>query len=381
ALPVHDIETSLFGTSLGVDIVGGVGVNGGHQHHVRAINAVRAAGSIEAAVRNGIVTGGVMYECVEAGIPYVLAGSIRDDGPLPETLMDLVAAQSAYALAGQAFDKDGVNRVILATDGDFNIGISNADDLKRFIEEKRKTGIFLSVLGFGYGNLNDGLMQALAQNGNGNAAYIDTLREAQKVLVEEAGSTLFPIARDVKIQVEFNPAMVAEYRLIGYETRALRREDFNNDKVDAGDIGSGHTVTAIYEITPAGAARTFIDGLRYGSDAPKPSAGKKGEYAHLKLRYKLPKGKKSKRMTVAITTAHDRASIAKVSGDMRFAAGVAAFGQKLRGETHLEDMSYDAIRKLARSGRGADPYGRRAEFLSLIGLARSMGESAVAARN
>ena len=200
--------------------------------------------------------------------------------------------REAYALAEQAFDKDGVNRVILATDGDFNIGISDPDALKRFIVEKRKTGIFLSVLGFGYGNLNDRVMQVLAQNGNGVAAYIDTLREAQKVLVDEASSSLFPIAKDVKIHVEFNPATVAEYRLIGYETRALKREDFNNDKVDAGDIGSGHTVTAIYEITPVGAAGRVVDDLRYGWDDRKPAAGGNGEFAHLKLRYKLPKAKK-----------------------------------------------------------------------------------------
>ncbi|MGI9415259.1 MAG: vWA domain-containing protein [Hyphomicrobiales bacterium] len=289
--------------------------------------------------------------------------------------------REAYALAGQAFVKDGVNRVILATDGDFNIGISDPDALKRFIVEKRKSGIFLSVLGFGYGNLNDAVMQVLAQNGNGVAAYIDTLREAQKVLVDEASSTLFPIARDVKIQVEFNPATVAEYRLIGYETRALKREDFNNDKVDAGDIGSGHTVTAIYEITPVGAAGKVIDDLRYGLDGRKPAAGGNGEYAHLKLRYKLPNAKKSRRIALAITKAHEKAGIRQVSGEMRFAASVAAFGQKLRGEIHVDDMSYDAIRKLARSGRGADPHGRRSDFLSLVGLARSMSPRSLAAWN
>lgn len=287
--------------------------------------------------------------------------------------------REAYALAEQRFDKKGVNRVILATDGDFNIGVSNPEELKRLIEEKRKTGIYLSVLGFGQGNYNDRIMQALAQNGNGNAAYIDTLREARKVLVEEATSTLFPIANDVKIQIEFNPAMVSEYRLIGYETRALKREDFNNDHVDAGDIGSGHTVTAIYEITPTGSARKFIDDLRYRSDAAKLVAGPKGEYAYLKLRYKLPGTTKSKRMNLAITAAHERASITDMSGDMRFAASVAAFGQKLRGETHLLAMSYDDIAKLARSGRGRDPYGWRAEFISLVGLAGSMSQRVVAA--
>ena len=160
--------------------------------------------------------------------------------------------REAYRLAEQSFVKDGVNRVMLATDGDFNVGQTDDDDLKRMIEEKRKTGVFLSVFGFGRGNLNDQMMQTIAQNGNGTAAYIDTLAEAEKVLVEDASSTLFTIAKDVKIQVEFNPAKVSEYRLIGYETRALNREDFNNDRVDAGEIGSGHSVTAIYEITPKG---------------------------------------------------------------------------------------------------------------------------------
>ena len=169
----------------------------------------------------------------------------------------------AYALAEMNYDKEAVNRVILATDGDFNVGITNQNELKSFIEHNRKTGIFLSVLGFGQGNYNDALMQTLAQNGNGNAAYIDSLNEARKVLVDEAGSTLFTIAKDVKIQIEFNPARVHDYRLIGYETRLLKREDFNNDKVDAGEIGSGHSVTAIYEITPVESKEKMIDDLRY----------------------------------------------------------------------------------------------------------------------
>ena len=175
--------------------------------------------------------------------------------------------KEAYKLAEQSFVKGGVNRVMLATDGDFNVGQTDDDDLKRIIEEKRKSGVFLSVFGFGRGNLNDQMMQTIAQNGNGTAAYIDTLAEAEKVLVQDASSTLFPIAKDVKIQVEFNPAAVSEYRLIGYETRALNREDFNNDRVDAGEIGSGHSVTAIYEITPKGSPAKVIDDLRYGQAA------------------------------------------------------------------------------------------------------------------
>ena len=198
---------------------------------------------------------------------------VRNKGRILDALDRLSAGGStaggegirrAYALAEANFDTKGVNRVILATDGDFNVGIRDPEELKGFVERKRETGIFLSVLGFGQGNLNDLLMQKLAQNGNGNAAYIDTLSEARKVLVDEAGSTLFTIARDVKIQVEFNPIRVAEYRLIGYETRMLRREDFNNDLVDAGDVGAGHSVTALYEITPTGSEGRLIDDLRYG---------------------------------------------------------------------------------------------------------------------
>ena len=285
----------------------------------------------------------------------------------------------AYALAERTFDEKSINRVILATDGDFNVGVSDPDELRELIEAKRESGIYLSVLGFGRGNYNDAIMQALAQNGNGNAAYIDTLLEARKVLVEEAGSTLFPIANDVKVQIEFNPAIIAEYRLIGYETRALKREEFNNDAVDAGDIGSGHTVTAIYEVTPTGAARRHIDELRYPSPAIKPDSKFNGEYAYLKLRYKLPGASQSKRVTMVITTRHVRDSIAAVSPDIRFAASVASFGQKLQGSMHLKDMSYDAIRLLAVSGRGTDPNGYRAEFIGLIALAEAMSRKVVAA--
>ncbi len=279
--------------------------------------------------------------------------------------------RQAYALAEQSFDKSGVNRVILATDGDFNVGI-RGDELKRYIETKRKSGVYLSVLGFGRGNYNDALMQKLAQNGNGTAAYIDTLREAQKVLVKEASSTLFPIAKDVKIQVEFNPEMVSDYRLIGYETRSLKRADFNNDKIDAGDIGAGHTVTAIYEITPAGAGKKLIDDLRYQKNKPSPDTSRSfdGEYAFLKMRYKLPKEDVSKLISVPVTTKMEVGSMAELSKDMRFAASVAAFGQKLRGISFLQDYSYDNILKLAASGRGRDEYGYRSEFISLVRLAR-----------
>ena len=237
----------------------------------------------------------------------------------------------AYRLAEKSFVKDGVNRVMLATDGDFNVGQTDDEDLKRLIEEKRKTGVFLSVFGFGRGNLNDQMMQTIAQNGNGTAAYIDTLQEAEKVLVQDASSTLFPIAKDVKIQVEFNPAKVAEYRLIGYETRALKREDFNNDRVDAGEIGSGHSVTAIYEITPKGSPATMIDALRYGEAATdNGGVANAGEYAFVKIRYKLPDGDVSKLITTPVTEANEVPSFDAASADQRFSVAVAAFGQKLR---------------------------------------------------
>lgn len=281
--------------------------------------------------------------------------------------------KQAYALAEQQFDKDGVNRVILATDGDFNVGITNREELKGFIERKRESGIFLSVLGFGQGNYNDALMQALAQNGNGNAAYIDTLNEARKVLVDEASSTLFPIAKDVKIQIEFNPQTVSEYRLIGYETRMLNREDFNNDAVDAGDIGSGHTVTAIYEITPVGSKAQLIDDLRYQKQAESEveAADMGAEYAFLKLRYKLPDEDKSRLISLPIDAEQEAASIDQTIDDIRFAASVAAFGQLLRGESYMGDFTYDDVLALAKGATGDDAFGYRHEFLNLVRLAKS----------
>lgn len=280
--------------------------------------------------------------------------------------------RQAYQLAERQIDSAGVNRVILATDGDFNVGISDTGELKSFIERKRASGVTLSVLGFGRGNYNDELMQALAQNGNGNAAYIDTLSEARKVLVEEAGSTLFTIAKDVKLQLEFNPATVSEYRLIGYETRLLKREDFNNDKVDAGDIGAGHTVTALYEITPVGAQGRLIDDLRYQSEIAKPgSSGSAEEYAFMKIRYKLPDSDTSTLITAPVTRGSEAASVEQASRDDRFAASVAAFGQVLRGGRYTGSFSYDDVVALAQSAKGEDRFGYRAEFINLVRLAKS----------
>lgn len=276
--------------------------------------------------------------------------------------------RTAYELAEREFNKNGVNRVILATDGDFNVGITDRDQLKDFVERKRDTGVYLSVLGFGQGNYNDAMMQTLAQNGNGNAAYLDSINEARKVLVDEATSTLYPIANDVKIQVEFNPAAVSEYRLIGYETRLLKREDFNNDKVDAGDIGAGHTVTALYELTPVGSKAKLVDDLRYAdaheqaAEAPK---GDSSEYGFLKLRYKLPGESTSKLITRPITK-DDIHTLDGLSDDVRFAGAVAAFGQVIRGESYVGDFSYDDVLELATPARGADTFNYRGEFLNLV---------------
>ena len=277
----------------------------------------------------------------------------------------------AYQLAEANFDENGVNRVILATDGDFNVGISNKEELKGFIERKRNSGVMLSVLGFGMGNYNDALMQILAQNGNGNAAYIDSLSEARKILVEEASSTLFTIAKDVKIQMEFNPSAVSEYRLIGYETRQLKREDFNNDKVDAGDIGSGHSVTAIYEITPTESIGKRIDNLRYQTTEKANISKTQTEYGFLKLRYKLPDSNTSQLIEQPVLTSESFDTIDAADNDVRFAVAVAAFGQLLRGGRYTAEYGYDELIQLAQNAKGDDPFGYRAEFITLVRLAKS----------
>lgn len=269
----------------------------------------------------------------------------------------------AYGVA-EAMAADGdVSRVILATDGDFNVGLNDPDALEDFIADKRDSGTYLSVLGFGRGNLDDATMQALAQNGNGQAAYIDDLSEAQKVLVDQLSGALFPIANDVKIQVEFNPATVAEYRLIGYETRSLRREDFNNDAVDAGELGAGHSVTAIYEVTPVGSAAILNDPLRYGtSDTVEGST----ELGFLKLRYKAPGESQSQLIETPIS-----ASLA-VTSEAQFAAAIAGFGQLLRGSDYLGDWAYDDAITLANAHRGDDAFGYRTQAVQLMRLAQSL---------
>jgi Ca-activated chloride channel family protein len=280
--------------------------------------------------------------------------------------------EEAYRLAKSAFINGGVNRVMLATDGDFNVGPSDDESLKRLIEEKRKSGVFLSVLGFGQGNYNDQLMQTIAQNGNGTAASIDTLAEAEKTLVQESAAMLFPIAKDVKIQVEFNPAAVSEYRLIGYETRALSREDFNNDRIDAGEIGSGHSVTAIYEVTPKDSPAQSVDALRYDTAEPAPAAGPAGEMAFVKIRYKQPDGETSSLVTQPVTESNAVEDVSRASEDVRFSVAVAAFGQKLRDTDALSGYSYDEIGSLAAGARGSDPFGYRSEFLTLVRLAAGL---------
>lgn len=283
--------------------------------------------------------------------------------------------QRAYAQAERNFDPKAVNRIILATDGDFNIGITDPKQLEKFIVDKRKSGIYLSVFGVGLGNLNDALIQRLTQSGNGNAAYIDTLLEARKALSQELGSTMFPIANDVKVQVEFNPAQVAAYRLVGYETRMLARQDFKDDKVDAGDMGAGHTVTAIYEITPAANAGKLVDPLRYEQAAkPKAASGKGDELCFVKVRYKLPGQSASKQLEHAVRADAARKSLDAAPDDQRFAVAVAAFGQRLRGEQHLADFSYGDIARLADGARGADPDGYRAEFVKMVRMAESLGQ-------
>ncbi len=273
--------------------------------------------------------------------------------------------QQAYAVAASMAEDGEVSRILLATDGDFNVGINSPDALTTYIADQRDSGTYLSVLGFGRGNLNDATMQALAQNGNGIAAYIDTLSEAQKVLVDQLTGALFPIAGDVKVQVEFNPATIAEYRLIGYETRSLRREDFNNDAVDAGDLGAGHTVTALYEITPVGSAAQLNDPLRY---APPEGVQNNTELGVLKLRYKDPGADVSQLIELPISGAETADS------EARFAAAIAGFGQLLRGSNYLGDWGYAQAIDLANANRGADDFGYRTQAVQLMRLAQSLAD-------
>jgi Ca-activated chloride channel family protein len=274
----------------------------------------------------------------------------------------------AYAMAKQAFVKDGVNRVILATDGDFNVGTVSQDALETMVADQRASGIALTTLGFGTGNYNDALAEKLADVGDGNHAYIDTLQEGRKVLVDEMQSTLLTIARDVKIQVEFNPAVVSEYRLIGYENRVLANEDFANDKVDAGDIGAGHEVTALYEITPVGSGADRLPALRYGGKQVAAGTAT-SEVAHVRLRYKLP-GQDSSRL---IETPIARTSLTTQPSDaFRFASAVAAYADLLRGGQRIDGWNWNDVARTARASAGRDPYGLKAEFVGMVDQAQRL---------
>ncbi len=272
----------------------------------------------------------------------------------------------AYAVAKKHLKPNGNNRIILATDGDFNIGESSNASMERLIEDKRKDGIFLTVLGYGMGNYKDSKMEILADKGNGNYAYIDNLTEARKVLVNEFGGTLFTIAKDVKLQIEFNPAKVKAYRLIGYENRMLKSEDFNNDKKDAGELGSGHTVTALYEIIPSGAESEFfkIDDLKYQKNLSQASVSNSRELLTVKFRYKNPSEEISRLLVHAVNESNSMLS--KTSENFRWSASVAAFGMLLRDSEHVKNFTYDEVIQLAQGAKGEDKEGYRIEFINMV---------------
>ncbi len=272
----------------------------------------------------------------------------------------------AYKTAREQFIEGGNNRIIIATDGDFNIGASSNGEMERLIEKERESGVFLTVLGFGMGNYKDSKMEILADKGNGNYAYIDNILEAKKVLVNEFGGTLFTIAKDVKIQVEFNPEIVQSYRLIGYENRLLNKEDFNDDTKDAGELGSGHTVTALYEIVPVGVAfnQPEVDPLKYQSPKKVSKSNFKGEMMTVKVRYKKPDGNKSKLITKPVKNTNRNWKYA--SNNFKWSAAIAEFGMILRGSEYIHTTSYDQVISLATSAKGEDEFGYRAEFLRLV---------------
>ncbi|MCP4273102.1 MAG: VWA domain-containing protein [Gammaproteobacteria bacterium] len=288
----------------------------------------------------------------------------------------------AYQMAEQSFIKGGINRILLATDGDFNVGTTNFDALIDLIEEKRKSGIALSTLGFGSGNYNDHLMEQLADKGNGQYSYIDSLLEARKVLVDEMNSSLLTVAGDVKIQLEFNPNVVTEYRLIGYENRTLAREDFNNDKVDAGEIGAGHTVTALYEVRFTDSNNKSVDPLRYQleNDARNITVYENegnNELGFLKLRYKKPGEDKSRLIKKVLQKKQLMTQTKQPSEAIKFAASVAAFAQQLGGGKYLGDFGYQQITQLAQESKGKDPRGLRGEFLQLVSLAELLSQQTI----
>ena len=327
------------------------------QDHVAIVVYAGAAGEVLAP------TPGSQKASINQAIERLEAGGSTNGG---------AGIALAYSLARQNFEADGINRVILATDGDFNVGTTDLNALERMVEQQRRSGVALTVLGFGRGNYNDALMQKIAQIGNGNAAYIDSVHEARKVLVEELGATLEIVAKDVKVQIEFNPAAVESYRLIGYETRHLEREDFNNDRVDAGDVGRGHTVTALYELTLVGSSNPSVDPLRYGT--PETTVAGADELAFLKLRYKTPTAATSQLITRPVARASVIDELDATSDDFRFSAAVAWFGQVLRRSTALESDDPQALVELANLARGADRHGYRSEFVKLARTVASLVE-------
>ncbi len=325
---------------------------------------------------------------VYAGAAGLVLSPTSDKSKIKDALENLQAGGStaggegiklAYKIAAENLIKGGNNRVILASDGDFNVGVSSEAELKSLIEEKRNSGVFLSVLGFGMGNYKDNKMETLADKGNGNYAYIDNLQEAQKVFVHEFGGTMFTVAKDVKLQLEFNPTFVKAYRLIGYENRMLRNEDFNDDKKDAGEMGSGHTVTALYEIVPVGVESAYlknIDQLKYQTENGLSAAAKSNEVLTVKLRYKSPDENKSKLMEKVITD--QQTSFDKTSENFRFAAAVAEFGLLLRQSEFRGMASYEQVIDLSKNAKGSDEEGYRAEFIKLVKTAKMLDKTVVA---
>ena len=298
--------------------------------------------------------------------------SVKDKEKIIKVLDNLYASggtsggrgiQLAYEQAQKSFIKNGNNRIILATDGDFNIGINNTTDLEKFIEKQRESGIYMSVLGFGIGNYRDDMAETIADKGNGNYAYIDNITEAKKVLVNELSGTLFAVAKDVKLQLEFNPKYVKEYKLIGYENRMLANEDFTNDKKDAGEIGAGYTVTALYELVPSDGK--VAQSLRYQSQELNEK-GKGNELGFLKIRYKDPKVKDAKSVEITEPLVFNKKALKETSTDYRFAASVAEFGILLRDNSNKANATYDQVIELAEGAIGKDPEGYRKEFVRLV---------------
>lgn len=309
-------------------------------------------------------TSGYRREAIVSALENLQAGGSTNGGE---------GIRLAYDIAAAAFIKGGANRVILCTDGDFNVGTTSTGELERLAEEKAKTGVFLTVLGFGMGNHNDDMLEKLADKGNGNYGYIDSDQEAQKLLVEQMGGTLLTIAKDVKLQVEFNPTQVGAYRLIGYENRLLRAEDFNDDRKDAGEIGAGHTVTALYEIVPAGkpVESPAVDPLKYQRPAEPTTAATSGELLTLSIRYKAPDGDQSVRLQ--FTVRDEGRPFGAASGDFKFAAAVAQFAMLLRNSAYRGNATYDAVLETAREALGTDPHGYRTAFLEMVAKAKAIG--------